>query len=89
MIPTQQELRHFVALASAFLSFVLVWITYALQWLRESLGDAGVPRTMQIAVLLGVLVLLVIAGLRALGGLLRLLFIIVAGLLVARALGLV
>lgn len=89
MSPTQQELRHLAALASQFLSFALAWIGYGAAWLRESLAHAGVPRAMQTAILLAILVLLAVTALRALGGLLRLALLVAAGLLVARALGVI
>ncbi len=87
MTPIQQELRHAALLFWAFLDFALAWIAYAWQWLRGVLADAGVPSVLQTALLLAALVLVVLMVLRALGSSLRLLFVIAAGLLIARALG--
>ena len=87
MTPIQQELRHLTLLFWAFLDFALAWIAYGWQWLRDMLADAGVPSVLQTALLLAVLVLLVGGLLRVMGGLLRLLFVVAAGLLIARALG--
>lgn len=87
MSPIQQELRHATLLLSAFVDFALTWVAYAWGWLRSVLADAGVPPALQTALLLAVLVSLAAAVLRLLGGLLRLLLVIAAGLLAARALG--
>ncbi len=87
MTPFQQELRHITLLFWAFLDFVLAWIAYAWQWLRDMLADSGVPSALQTALLIAVPALLVLGLLRVAGGMLRLLFIIVAGLLIARAVG--
>ena len=83
----QQELRHAALLFWAFLDFALAWIAYAWRWLRGMLAESGVPSALQTVLLLAVLALLVFGMLRVMGGLLRLLFVIVAGLLIARAVG--
>ena len=87
MTPIQQELRHLTLLFWAFLDFALAWIAYGWRWLRDVLADAGLPPFMQTALLLAVLALIVVGLLRVMGGLLRLLFLVAAGLLIARALG--
>ncbi len=87
MTPFQQELRHIALLFWAFLDFVLAWIAYAWQWLRDMLAESGVPSTLQTVLLLVVVALLVVGMLRVMGGLLRLVFVVVVGLLVARAIG--
>ena len=87
MTPIQQELRHATILFWAFLDFALAWFAYGWRWLRDVLAGAGLPPVMQTALLLAVLASLVVMVLRMLGGLLRLLLLVAAGLLVARALG--
>lgn len=83
----QQELRDASFLAWAFLDLVLAWIAYAAQWLRGVLAEAGLPPMLQTALLACVAVLLGVGVLRAMGGLLRLLILVAAGLLIARAAG--
>ncbi|MBV9749913.1 MAG: hypothetical protein JO157_13975 [Acetobacteraceae bacterium] len=87
MTPFQQELRHLALLFWAFLDFVLAWIAYGWQWLRDMLADSGVPSALQTALLIAVAALLVVGLLKVMGGMLRLLFVVAAGLLIARAVG--
>ncbi len=87
MTPFQQELRHIALLVWAFIDFVLAWIAYAWQWLRRMLAESGMPSALQTAVLIAVVALLALGMMRAMGGMLRLLFVMVAGLLIARAVG--
>lgn len=89
MTPIQQEMRDAAFLFWAFLDLILAWITDAGRWLRGVLADAGVPLVLQTVLLFAAAVLLGAGTLRMVGGLLRLLLLVVAGLLVARALGVV
>ena len=72
----------------AFLDFVLTWIAFGIRWLRGMLADAGLPVIAQTAVIIATAILIAVVVLRILGGTLRLLLIVFAALLVARALGL-
>lgn len=72
----------------AFLDFVLTWIAFGVHWLRGMLADAGLPPIAQTAVIIATAVMIAVVLLRVVGGTLRLLLIVLAVLLVARALGL-
>lgn len=73
----------------AILDFVLIWIVFGVHWLRGMLADAGLPPIVQTAVIIATAILIAVVLLRVLGGVLRLLLILFAGLLIARALGLI
>lgn len=73
----------------AILDFVLIWIVFGVHWLGGMLADAGLPPIVQTAVIIATAILIAVVLLRVLGGVLRLLLILFAGLLIARALGLI
>ncbi len=87
MYPVPHPIQTALRIARPILDALLGMVIVAELWLRRALTTAGLSPALQDVALIVLAVVLVLAILRAAGGLLKLVLVAVIGLMIARAAG--